>query len=316
MSSLFRLGQVLNGRAGQYRVSQQIQETVWLAKNQIEESVIIKSVQGHFRVANERDVLRQFSGRSPHIRPILDEIIDPAEPTSIVLRHLRGNLLEASMKSTLNRKELKYVSKSILQALQVLHSDGMVHADVKLDNILVNFESEDSENRFTEVQLADMGSSYREDHKYALQGAPIGAPMWRSPECLFELPWNTKTDIWSFGTLLISLIYGGNFNIFNPPGVPFNAAANEEYIFGVIKRQFQFFGPVTKKFLEIASEDALHVIVWLLENMRGSMKPFLRITEREMVKKDKEFIWWFMKFDPRDRPTAEEILAHEWWEDE
>lgn len=50
-------------------------------------------------------------------------------------------------------------------------------------------------------------------------------------------------------------------------------------------------------------------------NLRDKMKPFRLITEREMCQKDKEFIGWFMKVDPRDGPTAEEILAHEWWQD-
>ncbi len=47
-----------------------------------------------------------------------------------------------------------------------------------------------------------MGSSYPEDHRYARGGAPIGAAIWRSPEALFKRPWDTKTDIWSFGTLV------------------------------------------------------------------------------------------------------------------
>lgn len=73
--------------------------------------------------------------------------------------------------------------------------------DVKADNILIN-EKPDQANRFTDVQLADMGNSYPESHEYALEGQPIGAPMWSSPEVLMHMPWDTKTDIWSFGTLV------------------------------------------------------------------------------------------------------------------
>jgi hypothetical protein len=87
-----------------------------------------KAFKGHFRVANERDVLRRFAGKSPHIRPLLDEIIDPSEPTAIVLRHLQNHLWQASGEKTLNRKELKYVSRRVLEALQVMHAEGFVHA--------------------------------------------------------------------------------------------------------------------------------------------------------------------------------------------
>jgi tRNA A-37 threonylcarbamoyl transferase component Bud32 len=85
-------------------------------------------VKGHPRVENERDVLRRFQNRTPFLRPLLDELIQPADPTAIVLRHLDDHLLNASIKQTLNRKELKFVSRRVLEALQVLHEDGYVHA--------------------------------------------------------------------------------------------------------------------------------------------------------------------------------------------
>lgn len=74
-------------------------------------------------------------------------------------------------------------------------------SDVKADNILIN-EGTDQTNRFTDVQLADMGNSYPETHEYALEGQPTGAPMWTSPEVLMHMFWDTKTDIWAFGTLV------------------------------------------------------------------------------------------------------------------
>jgi len=59
---------------------------------------------------------------------MIDEIEDPAEPTTIALRHLDDHLLQASIEKILNRKEIKYVSKRVLQALSVLHEDSYVHS--------------------------------------------------------------------------------------------------------------------------------------------------------------------------------------------
>jgi serine/threonine protein kinase len=92
-----------------------------------EQRVVIKSVRGHFRVGNERDILQRFQGRTPYLRPLIDEIEEPSEPIAIVLKYLDDNLQNASNKRTLNRKELKYVSKGILEALSTLHEDGFVH---------------------------------------------------------------------------------------------------------------------------------------------------------------------------------------------
>jgi serine/threonine protein kinase len=56
--------------------------------------------------------------------------------------------------------------------------------------------------RFSDVQLGDLGGAYPADSEYAKEGTPVGAPMWTSPEVIMETPWNTATDIWSFGTLV------------------------------------------------------------------------------------------------------------------
>ena len=44
----------------------------------------------------------------------------PSDPPTIVLSFLDDHLLNASIKKTLTQKELKYVSKRILEALKVL----------------------------------------------------------------------------------------------------------------------------------------------------------------------------------------------------
>jgi len=61
------------------------------------------------------------------MRPLLDEIIVPADPPGIVLQYLDDDLLHASTKEKLSRLEIKQVAKTILEVLRVLHSDGYVH---------------------------------------------------------------------------------------------------------------------------------------------------------------------------------------------
>jgi serine/threonine protein kinase len=97
------------------------------AKNPGRETVVIKGVRGHPRVENERDALRRFQDRTPYLRPLLDEIEEPRDPLTIVLKYFKDPLLNLSIKKTLNRKGVKFVSKRILEALKVLHEDGYVH---------------------------------------------------------------------------------------------------------------------------------------------------------------------------------------------
>lgn len=123
--------------------------------------MVIKGVEGHPRVEKERDILLQFHN-SIHFRQMIDEIYKPAKPATIVLEYLDADLAYCSDQKTLSRKELKYVSKRILQGLQELHAQNYVHTgqfhptrqhrplsdsniDVKLMNVLVNLDQENLE---------------------------------------------------------------------------------------------------------------------------------------------------------------------------
>lgn len=205
--------------------------------------------------------------------------------------------------------------------------------DVKLDNVFVNLQEGD--NRFSEVQLGDLGGCYSTQSKWATSGTFVGTPMWTSPEIIMEMPWNTATDIWSFGALvrrmltlvdsllhtvidatllqLISLIYGGDYNLFRPP----MERDHEEYILGVLVEQFTFFGPFAPTISEIVTAESGPTIIWLTKEIPPQkLTPFAWITEREIVKRDKDFIGKFMKLDWRDRPTAKDLLEDKWWDEE
>lgn len=145
MVSSVRLGQCVRGQHGLYSIGKQLQKTVWLARYEVaanisvdpashspfsrtgsNQQVIIKSVR-HFRVQNERDVFSRFQSQTPFIRPLIDEIVEPADPPAIVLKYLDDHLLNASISRRLTNQEIKYVARRILDALKVLYEDNFVH---------------------------------------------------------------------------------------------------------------------------------------------------------------------------------------------
>jgi casein kinase II subunit alpha len=154
---------------------------------------------------------------------VLDET---KNPPSLILQHLDDNLLHASSVKTLTSSDVKFVTKRVLQAIQVVHQGGFTHTgmltktfyaisystsilllnpkllDIKPENILVNYSA--GSTRFADVQLADFGDVTRIDPKdylrVGMDGPHMGAAIFRSPEAMMQLRWGQSTDIWSFGT--------------------------------------------------------------------------------------------------------------------
>ncbi|KAH8727009.1 serine/threonine protein kinase [Phaeosphaeriaceae sp. PMI808] len=266
MASLFRLGQLLKGRASTYTITKQLHESIWLAANQ-SQTVAIKSAC-HFRLENERDNLKRFQSRTHSLRPLINEIEDPSNPPALVLKHLGDDLLNASAAQRLSRLEIKHVAKKTLEALKVLHED-----DIKPDNVLVNYGQGDI--HFADVELADCGNTVRVNFVF------------RSSEAQLQMGWGTPTDIWSPGTMLIALIWGANWFIFKPD-VP---ADHGEYELKILMKQHQFFGPLPLSYKEIADDETLAILIYVMHGVPPEkMKPFGLITEQEISKEDKAFI--------------------------
>ncbi|OAX77598.1 STE/STE20 protein kinase [Emergomyces africanus] len=300
---LFSVGQQLRGAKGTYQITKQLSENIYFALNQHNRLVVVKSVQGHWRLQNERDVLKRFQTRSSYLRPLLDEIEDPAEPPTIILRHADDDLTRAAKKQRLTRQEIKYVARNVLEALRVLHEDGYVHTGI---NILINYGS--GETRFSKVELADCGGVVGEHSEFAKKGIITGTSVFRAPEVHLELPWGTASDIWSFGVTLINQIWGLNFHLFEPQ----NTEAEQSYDLRVLMKQHEWFGPFPQSMKEIVDEGADKIIAYIYAKVER-VGAFIYLKEREISDADKAFVLRIMKLDPRDRPTAVELLNDEWF---
>lgn len=91
----------------------------------------------HWRLENERDVLRRFQDRAPGLRPLVDEIVpEKEEAPAIMLKWFEDDALHASGGRRFTRGEVKYVAKTVLEALEVLHGEGFVHTGkLKSDDV-------------------------------------------------------------------------------------------------------------------------------------------------------------------------------------
>jgi serine/threonine protein kinase len=87
----------------------------------------------------------------------------------------------------------------ILDAIHELHSQGIVHRDLKLENILL------SENG--EVKVTDLGLMKRTDsHKRTRPGLILGTAQYMPPEYVKKGEFDTRGDIYALGVILLELL--------------------------------------------------------------------------------------------------------------
>lgn len=124
----------------------------------------------------------------------------------IVTELLRRNLFEFGTSILDNDEEpyftlprLAYITRQCLVALRFVHNLGLVHSDVKPENILLGSYSR------AQIKLIDFGSScYLTDR----QSSYIQSRSYRAPEVVLGLPYDGKIDVWSLGCVVAEMFTG------------------------------------------------------------------------------------------------------------
>ena len=112
-----------------------------------------------------------------------------------------GDLLSFVKKRTkLNEKISKFIFKQLINAIKYIHSKGIIHRDIKLDNILIDLNNN--------IKIGDFGIG-----KYFSKGEKIkdkcGTPAYIAPEILQNCPYEgPPVDIWSSGVVLYAMLNG------------------------------------------------------------------------------------------------------------
>lgn len=112
--------------------------------------------------------------------------------------------------STLNENDARYVIKQIVEGLNYLGQNLIMHRDIKRDNILVNRIAVRSGDWIQdyEFKLGDMGLAKHIKSEISLNQTFAGTPLAMAPEMVIGEQYDYKADIWSLGTLLFQILTG------------------------------------------------------------------------------------------------------------
>ena len=120
----------------------------------------------------------------------------------IVMELIEGITLKQYMKSqgVLKIKESVHFTTQIAKALSHAHSKGIVHRDIKPQNIMICMDGS--------VKVADFGIAYLESMQVDEHNTAVGSVHYISPEQAKGLTVDARTDIYSLGVMMYEMFTG------------------------------------------------------------------------------------------------------------
>eukprot|EP00727_Mastigamoeba_balamuthi_P006390 m51a1_g2371 putative serine threonine-protein kinase 10 (1901) ;mRNA; r:655050-664826 len=104
----------------------------------------------------------------------------------------------------MEEKEIQLICRDTLRGLQYLHSNGILHRDIKGANILIKQDGS--------VKLVDFGVCGKVSAQSPTRRTFIGTPYWMAPEVIENKgapsPYDGRCDVWSLGITLLELAHG------------------------------------------------------------------------------------------------------------
>jgi len=155
---------------------------------------------------NEVVIMRDY--HHPHIVEMYESFLVEDE-LWVVMEFLEGGALtDIVTHSRMDEEQIATVCKQCLKALAYLHSQGVIHRDIKSDSILLGADGK--------VKLSDFGFCAQVSPELPKRKSLVGTPYWMSPEVISRLPYGPEVDIWSLGIMVMEMV-DGEPPFFNEP---------------------------------------------------------------------------------------------------
>ncbi|MEH6374972.1 serine/threonine-protein kinase [Streptomyces sp. KLMMK] len=186
--------------------------TVWKAHDEVvDREVAVKEprVPDHLPAAMRENVHQRMQREAraaarvahPSVVAVHDVVVEDGRPW-IVMELVRGHSLGDRLSDgTLDPREAARIGLAVLDALGAAHEAGVLHRDVKPDNVLLG--------RDDRVVLTDFGIAQIEGEQGLTEtGAFVGSPEYVAPERVLGQRPGPESDLWSLGVVLYAAVEG------------------------------------------------------------------------------------------------------------
>src|SRR5207248_7324290 len=203
--------------ANRYRIEQIIGRggmgIVYKANDtQLDETVAIKTLPGDVMQRSPEDLERfkreiRLARKITHRNVLRTYDYGEAEGVYFIsMEYVRGytlaELLEEAPDHRMASRAAMGLSRQICRGLQAAHEQGIIHRDIKPQNVLIDHKGE--------VKLMDFGIARMAEAKEGMTqaGLIVGTPHYMSPEQVQGNQLDARSDVYSMGVMLYEILSG------------------------------------------------------------------------------------------------------------
>jgi eukaryotic-like serine/threonine-protein kinase len=196
----------------------------------MEKKVAVKLLKPH--LTSDEAALQRFAREarstlkvdSPHAVKVLDYGVTPGRDYYMVLEYLDGRTVqrELDVDGVFAPARAVHVARQALHALGAAHAMGLIHRDIKPDNVLLMRHGSDGDfTKLLDFGVAKLmeGAAKSQQSKLALTqaGTVFGTPEFMSPEQACGHPLDGRSDLYSLAATVFAMLTGsGLFEAASP----------------------------------------------------------------------------------------------------